>query len=570
MAPLSKQSASLLKSTRHPRRVRAQSSPRGDGGSGFVSGPGRCLLALMCLMLLALGCSDKSGSNAGGGEPAQGDDGPGDTPDAGGDPVEDEVTDEPPACPEGQALVGDVCVDLVCEPNENVCREGELYVCNGSGTEVVPAPSGMCPGRTCIEGECRPIKHNVVLLFDTSSSMNSCVDNSGDSYYDCCGADCPAEWPVCETQDNPLSRLGHSKALFQSFFSNSRVRDAGRFALLTFPQTEIPFNNGCSSSIYDFNSTITGDEDEHETPQDAWFEANMSEVVRVPFSESWSEDNVDDLLSWVDFIEEPDANPELRATGFTPLGRSMFYAGEYFRHRVIAEGRPCSADAECGSQDYVCVDGACTDPVKHCRLNILLVFTDGQESNAPHIDEFYNPVVQARRMKFGLSCSSDSECLADATCEDGYCRRGVTLLDPCTTDNECPTDAFCEEGRCTVPGFLWPTDQGRCAQAGNTCIVDGDPEECAGFLEQCVPIDPLFVDEEQGANVLRAHNGEPISVTTHVINVSDFDNESRLIASHGGGLHFKVDLSDTETLLGILDRIADYKFGLECELEEAP
>ena len=30
-------------------------------------------------------------------------------------------------------------------------------------------------------------------------------------------------------------------------------------------------------------------------------------------------------------------------------------------------------------------------------------------------------------------------------------------------------------------------------------------------------------------------------ITTHVINVSDEENESRLIASHGGGLHFKVN-----------------------------
>ena len=49
--------------------------------------------------------------------------------------------------------------------------------------------------------------------------------------------------------------------------------------------------------------------------------------------------------------------------------------------------------------------------------------------------------------------------------------------------------------------------------------------------------------------------------------VSEEENESRLIASHGGGLHFQVDISDTETLLRVLNRIADYKLGGQCALE---
>ena len=67
-------------------------------------------------------------------------------------------------------------------------------------------------------------------------------------------------------------------------------------------------------------------------------------------------------------------------------------------------------------------------------------------------------------------------------------------------------------------------------------------------------IDPLVFDREQGVNQLKGFNGEPISITTHVINVSDEINESQLIASHGGGLHFKVDISDSETMLRILQK----------------
>ena len=90
-----------------------------------------------------------------------------------------------------------------------------------------------------------------------------------------------------------------------------------------------------------------------------------------------------------------------------------------------------------------------------------------------------------------------------------------------------------------------------------------------GLFETCDPIDPHYWDRAQGADVLRAHNGTPISVTTHVINVSDQVNESRLIASHGGGLHFQISLNDEDVLLRVLTRLADYKRGgAQCALEQ--
>ena len=70
-------------------------------------------------------------------------------------------------------------------------------------SETLHAPAGISPAR----GECRPIKHNVLVLFDTSESMNSCVTEDNQTYTDCCNGDCPGEWPVCEVADRPLSRL---------------------------------------------------------------------------------------------------------------------------------------------------------------------------------------------------------------------------------------------------------------------------------------------------------------------------------------------------------------------------
>ena len=121
-----------------------------------------------------------------------------------------------------------------------------------------------------------------------------------------------------------------------------------------------------------------------------------------------------------------------------------------------------------------------------------------------------------------------------------------------------------------MPGFLWPTDQGRCADAGNPCLVTDNvfPPECAGFLEACEAVEPYVEDRTQGANQLRDYEGNPISITTHVINVNDEDAESRLIASHGGGLHFRIDLNQEETLVRILSRLVDYKRGgSRCALE---
>ena len=49
--------------------------------------------------------------------------------------------------------------------------------------------------------------------------------------------------------------------------------------------------------------------------------------------------------------------------------------------------------------------------------------------------------------------------------------------------------------------------------------------------------------------------------------MSDKANESQLIASHGGGLHSQIDISDTETLLRGFGRIANYKSGGQYALE---
>lgn len=104
----------------------------------------------------------------------------------------DSATDQT-MCPAGQASIEGQCELVMCEPNAPVCRAGELYICADDGQSLDRPRQDACFGRTCIEGDCRPIKHNVAVLFDTSVSMNRCVQDSRNSYEECCNGRCPGE-----------------------------------------------------------------------------------------------------------------------------------------------------------------------------------------------------------------------------------------------------------------------------------------------------------------------------------------------------------------------------------------
>jgi len=467
-------------------------------------------------------------------------------------------------CEEGTACVAGACEPVQCTPGRR-CEGGMRVDCDATGTQKTTFE---CPGKQqCIQGDCRPILHNVVLLFDTSASMNYCVDDDEKDYVDCCPAGCPQDWPVCETFDQPLSKLGVSKKVYKQFLDASLAANKARFALLTFPQIEAVSHSFCYSGYYLDQNYIEGDDDAHATPSppQGWFHQNLSEVVRVPFSADWATSTYDQMVSWIDFTEVQHQNPELRASGFTPLGKSMFYAGEYIRHYLVVDGKPCAADADCGSPDYVCREGACADPVKECRTTILLVFTDGQESTYTVANEFFNPIVQARRMAFGLGCATSADCAGGAQCEDGTCHRAPTVSGDCVFDADCPPTAWCEADGCHTPGFDWPTKVGRCDSNGMGCVV-GAPQACPEVFEACKPVDPHVSDPDPDANVLRSYDGKPIGVTVHVINVSQTLAESRLMAEHGGGRHFDVSLAQADILLQVLKKVVDFKSGEGCDL----
>jgi hypothetical protein len=198
--------------------------------------------------------------------------------------------------------------------------------------------------------------------------------------------------------------------------------------------------------------------------------------------------------------------------GNTPIGRSLFYAGEYVRKYVVVSGRPCEQDADCRNVNYSCSPtGTCVDPLQECRETAIVLFTDGVEEPATVDTDFFNPNVQAKRMHFGLDCSSDDDCLNGATCQDGTCQ-----------------------------GYDTP----------NT----GEP------------VTPVLCDDSEGANVLRDYGGNPIPVTVHVVDFSDGDGyeANRLLADHGGGTHFDVHDDDPEDFLQSMILAFDAKSPVQC------
>ena len=261
------------------------------------------------------------------------------------------------------------------------------------------------------------------------------------------------------------------------------------------------------------------DPDSHTTgPGEDWFKSNMKEVIGVPFS-GGTDDNLDEVLQWMDGVEELvhltavtdcnattcpgfcdvgncylHTNHELRADGGTPLGRTLFYAGEYLRRFVLLEGKACNSKADCSSPHYQCVEGHCRDPLYNCRQTVIVLFTDGGETMNKSKTDFFNPINQAKRMFVGLGCTLDSDCppLEFCNVDLGMCAEG------CSDDQGCPTGTVCSALRCQEPcvgselcpsGFICD-EGGHCMPEGG-CIIAADcplPETfCEDATKTCQP-----------------------------------------------------------------------------------
>jgi hypothetical protein len=437
------------------------------------------------------------------------------------------------------------CQEVICAPGEKYCEKGMVVQCDPKGVGWLKFPCP--PGNGCFVDQCQPIQHNLLVIFDTSGSMASI--GFMDTVPCICPSGCSAKpFPVCEDPLCPQSKLGLAKHVFSKFFESEQLGIVN-IVLTHFAQRiRYPPTLQCTNLFamargwygMDMMSSdwITGDDGSHVTDEGGWFDQYLYEILSVPFPATWDEDTVEALQSWVNFNEEVGptetactaikdcpggfcapgedgqkvcwyhTDPELRALTGTPLGRSMFYAGEVYRKQIMVNGKSCQTDADCNNRNYYCSSkGLCKDPFAHCRQNMILMFTDGVESPETSLSEFFNPRVQAKRFRYGLGCDGDDDCFEDAVCSGGRC-------------SEYPQP---NTGGTTVP----PNTEA-----------------------------PWRLEDYQGA---------PVMITTHVIDMSSGEGEgpNKHLADDGGGSYYHADDLDPDELLEQMLKLLDIKQNLQ-------
>jgi hypothetical protein len=458
-------------------------------------------------------------------------------------------------CEEGEVCKEGACVPVVCTPGETLCVNGTTVAkCDPFGAAFYPSPCA--PGYQCYQGKCTTAEANILILFDTSSSMNTALGSTN-----------PKPYPVCEDPESPATKLGLSKKAFNDILGKDLANPA-RFSLSRFPQnTAWSGFASCPSGYVSSVNLMTGDPGTHASELGAaWFEEHHGQVVVVPFGEGTG-NNAAEVLEWMDFDEQvhvvPDvpcsecdgmcapagcavfSNPEIRTGVGTPLGRSMYYAGEYIRQKVAVEGKPCAVDADCGNSHFLCDEGSCHDPAGSCRETVLVVFTDGAESMNTSPTDFFNPVNQAKRMFLGLSCAGDEGCAPGAKCIAGTCAPAVG------------GDQF---------DILNDPAIGVCDNSLTPCTLAG-PVECE-VGQQCKDVKNTFSDA-QGVQTLTDWSGNPLRVRVHVIDASTLGGEAnpesnRDTALFGGGEYIPVNAAVTAELIEAIAVVTDPKPNISC------
>ncbi len=506
-----------------------------------------------------------------------------------------------------------LCQAPVCSPDDPpTCEDGQQKVCNSIGTGWTLLP---CPGGSgCLGGNCVPVEPNVILLMDTSGSMNW-FNAEQQTPYECEGEGCPPwTWPQCDDQEQPQTRLGKAKKALMGILE-SEAADSVRMALQRFPQKfdifkllgdSDPTCNGAplwGFDLYSSDNTTVNETHEIETMDPEG--GVLGEILPVPFGLDGALTQ-SQILAWIDgeHTYEPtgesctnlsncsgpivtqacidgqcaeSSNPELRAMGQTPIGRALFYAGEILRHLVVVEGQACLVDDDCGSPHYSCVDGQCHDPLGDCRPNLIVLFSDGGETLDTWPDDFFHPRIQAKRLHYGLGCNGDEDCLNGASCQAGVCQPPSDKLpgpvfevlaeSTCykglpADDEACAQTPGEGEMCCELQGVCHLTDL-PCAN-NTVCfdykyMVSGSPAEYSG---ECELPGFEFVDP-MGANLVRDASGRPISATIHVVDASQQTNGNAHISTMGGGQHVPVDLDNPEQLIELFLPLLDVKSNVD-------
>ncbi len=565
-------------------------------------------LALVALAGVAVACGQTTTTAADASAADAATDAASATTDAATDAVSDAVADiaadasaiadtAAPDADAGTDATADDAVDAAadttsCTPGSQTCQGVKLATCLGGGDGYSVSPC--FPGTACVGGACKPVGANLIIAFDTSGSMSTDVTTKAGV------ANCPNgydPWPKCEYDASKYpkgcTRIGVSKVVFKQALAKLDDQ-VTHLALFKFPQTVSNLSGGsCDSGAYSGNDTITGDfgNDQAATPSSTWFTTHFGEVLCVPYPADSTFKSKTAIGKWMDGNENQQASPvdpELRADGGTPIGKTLFYVGEYLRNKVIVDGKPCSADADCGSVNYQCQAGSCIDPARSCRDTVVVLFTDGGEDST---NEFFGPWVQAKRLSTGLGCVTDADCVNDATCQQvGQCTStgsGWTGSTDPVDDKPCQTSADCGKGgKCTsfqacrakadptgLPYFCSdggaacdPLLSAHCTSSNAAKPCKPDPTSglyCAGYCVRDPRPGLSATALASSNNVLRSPDGKAFGVRLYIVDIGSVDDadiiNSWRLAMSGGGHLLGVDASDPAAFLGVLDKAFDWK-----------
>ena len=394
-----------------------------------------------------------------------------------------------------------------------------------------------------------------------------------------------------KTTKVPLRLQRISKKVFSQFFKSDDTENV-LFGLQRFPQRAISNAPVCEGGYFKGDTIVTNDPGAYTVPLGVptFLDQYLHEIILVEFPKEQGTSNLLSLIQWLDFKEtqfetsktcfqasdcdegvclgptgakkcHTFTNPELRPDGWTPLGQSIFYAGEYLRRNVVVDGKPCQEDVDCASPGYFCNEvGKCYDPMKECRLNVIVLFTDGGETEWPFTNSYFNPAVQAKRLRYGLGCQSDEDCSAIPFC------RPVQLEGQfCDEDSDC----LLQDYECNIAlGVCEHVEDQECIDS--YCNTEVFEPYCtnARIEEKGAPA-ITFVDNQFNQNRLLDYNGNPINVLVNVVDASvsaeDIEDDvvtltnNYQIALHGGGLHVVVSVEDEADFLAKLKASIDAK-----------
>ena len=470
---------------------------------------------------------------------------------------------KPNGCTKGAIACADEDTALVCtDPKKGFqsqdCDDGDpctFDLCKtGVGCTHPPKPDGMACGSDtwCMAGQCTNVVNNLVVMFDTSGSMSAKVP--GKICYD-------QKWPDCSLPNKACDRMGVSKNIFRKAFSTVDPQKT-RLAMFRFPQLWLPPEAetspkppffkppiACANGYYLGYGTMTGHTvEEGIGPDTTWYWDNLGEVLCVPYPVTPDHDPSPEIDAWMNGEEEYGVEPELRAIGGTPIGRTLFYIGEYLRNRVVIDGKACLTDADCGNPNYACDAGACRDPARACRQTTVVVFTDGGENN--FYDKFFSPWVQAKRLAYGLMCDSDADCVGGARCVCPLSNPGCApAARRCMPDGQ-DTGFFC---RTTMQPCLPTANEG----APGFCPKKNGQNQC---VEDPVANVAATSDIDKKYDVLRSPDGQPFGVKVHVVDISNDGNgveRSGNLARAGNGLLLAPDGADENAFLASLVKAFD-------------